>query len=328
VRGTITAVQHCSHSSFIASLGSHMSHCHTITAVQHCSPSSFIASLGSHLPHCHTITAVQHCSPSSFIASLGPHLSLCRTMHTLFAAFAMCSGQPIAPQFARNSHSLSLSSLLVHVRTCLATRSWSDGAKKDVSKASDGGVFKEMLRKADKDAWKHPNVISQQSVNLSSVLALHWLAFGARALSHPIPSIHHHHNHHHHHRRRHHHHHHHHQPPPTTTTATTTTNIIIITPATTTITTITTRHTTTTHRRSSSPPPPPPAQLMAKVECHVKLKLRDGPMVLDTTAEGKSPLSFIVGDHDAIRGIEDAVQSMAAGEIAKFEISPSCVSTL
>eukprot|EP00035_Acanthoeca_spectabilis_P020775 m.434561 g.434561 ORF g.434561 m.434561 type:complete len:453 (-) comp17732_c0_seq1:103-1461(-) len=64
------------------------------------------------------------------------------------------------------------------------------------------------------------------------------------------------------------------------------------------------------------------ANTMSTVVANVKMKVKGGPVVIDTTVPGTDPLSFVVGDHAVIRGLEEAVMSMAAGEVAKFEIAP------
>jgi FKBP-type peptidyl-prolyl cis-trans isomerase 2 len=61
---------------------------------------------------------------------------------------------------------------------------------------------------------------------------------------------------------------------------------------------------------------------MSTAVVNIKMKVKGGPVVIDTTAAGSEPLKFVVGDHAVIRGIEEAVLSMAAGEVAKVEVAP------
>jgi len=61
---------------------------------------------------------------------------------------------------------------------------------------------------------------------------------------------------------------------------------------------------------------------LSEVQANVRMKVRGGPVVIDTTAADAAPLSFVVGDRAVIRGIEEAVMSMAVGEVARFAIAP------
>jgi FKBP-type peptidyl-prolyl cis-trans isomerase 2 len=56
------------------------------------------------------------------------------------------------------------------------------------------------------------------------------------------------------------------------------------------------------------------------VEIHFTCKLEDGT-IFDSSA-GKEPLAFVIGEHQVMQGLEDAVIGMACGESKSFIIAP------